>query len=46
MLPRRLRTSLLISSLVALVAQLALAAATAAATGGGDFPRRVLLTVL
>ena len=35
-----LRRSLLWSPLVALVAQLVLAAAAAAVTGGGDFPIR------
>lgn len=39
MLIRRLRNPLVWSPLVAVVAQLVLAAATAAATGGGDFPR-------
>jgi hypothetical protein len=47
MLPRRLRNPLIWSPIAAFVAQLLLAAVTAAATGGGDFPRiRVLLTVL
>ncbi|MGI8998775.1 MAG: hypothetical protein ACR2GO_03600 [Candidatus Limnocylindria bacterium] len=35
-----IRRSLLWSPLVALIAQLALAAAAAAVTGGGDFPAR------
>jgi hypothetical protein len=39
MLVRRLRNPLIWSPLVAIVAQLLLAAAVAAATGGGDFPR-------
>ena len=39
MLIRRLRNPLIWSSLIAVVAQLVLAAAVAAATGGGDFPR-------
>ena len=39
MLVRRLRHSLIWSPLVAVMAQLLLAAAVAAATGGGDFPR-------
>lgn len=39
MLIRKLRNPLAWSPLVAVVAQLVLAAATAAATGGGDFPR-------
>jgi len=39
MLIRRLRNPLIWSSLTALVAQLVLATAVAAATGGGDFPR-------
>ena len=47
MLPRRLRNPLIWSPIAALAAPLLLAAITAAATGGGDFPRfRVLLTVL
>lgn len=36
---RRLRNPLIWSPLAALAAQLAVAAITAAATGGGDFPR-------
>ena len=39
MLVRRLRNPLIWSPLVAVMAQLLLAAAVAAATGGGDFPR-------
>ena len=39
MLVRRLRNPLIWSPLVAVIAQLLLAAAVAAATGGGDFPR-------
>jgi hypothetical protein len=39
MLVRRFRTRLVWSPLVAIVAQLLLAATVAAATGGGDFPR-------
>lgn len=39
MLVRRLRNPLVWSPLVAIVAQLLLAATVAAATGGGDFPR-------
>ena len=39
MLIRRLRNPLIWSPLVAVTAQLLLAAAVAAATGGGDFPR-------
>ena len=39
MLIRRLRNPLVWAPLVATVAQLLLAAAVAAATGGGDFPR-------
>lgn len=39
MLIRRLRNPLIWSPLVAVIAQLLLAAAVAAATGGGDFPR-------
>jgi hypothetical protein len=47
MLPRRLRNPLIWSPIAALAAQLLLVAVTAAATGGGDFPRfRALLTVL
>jgi hypothetical protein len=47
MFPRRLRVPLARSPLIALAAQLMLAAATVASTGGGDFPRvRALLTVL
>jgi len=36
----RLRRSLLLSPLAALIAQLVLTAVAAAATGGGDFPIR------
>lgn len=44
---RRLRNPLIWSPIVALLAQLLLTALTAAATGGGDFPRvRGLLTLL
>jgi hypothetical protein len=44
---RRLRNPLFWSPIVALAAQLFLTAVTAAATGGGDFPRiRVLVTGL
>ena len=39
MLVRRLRNPLIWSPIVAVLAQLLLAAAVAAATGGGDFPR-------
>lgn len=39
MLVRRLRHPLVLSPIVAVIAQLLLAAAVAAATGGGDFPR-------
>lgn len=39
MLVRRLRHPLVWSPVVAIVAQLLLAATVAAATGGGDFPR-------
>jgi hypothetical protein len=39
MLVRRLRHPLMWSPVVAVVAQLLLAATVAAATGGGDFPR-------
>jgi hypothetical protein len=39
MFVRRLRNPLIWSPLVAVIAQLLLAAAVAAATGGGDFPR-------
>lgn len=39
MLPRRLRNPLIWSPVVAVIAQLLLAAAVTAATGGGDFPR-------
>jgi hypothetical protein len=47
MFPRRLRHPYIWSPIAALAAQLLLAAVTAAATGGGDFPRfRALLTVL
>jgi hypothetical protein len=47
MLPRRPRRPLILAPIAALTAQLLLAAATAAATGGGDFPRfRLLLTFL
>jgi hypothetical protein len=46
MLPR-IRICLIGSPIVALTVQLLLAAASAASTGGGDFPRfRVLLTFL
>jgi hypothetical protein len=38
MLPPRLRRPLLLSSIAALAAQLALTAVAAAVTGGGDFP--------
>ena len=45
--PRRLRIWLIWSPIAALAAQLLLASATAASTGGGDFPRlRTLLTFL
>jgi len=44
---RRLRTSLIWSPIAAVIAQVLLTAVTAAATGGGDFPRfRSLLTFL
>jgi hypothetical protein len=39
MFARRLRNPFLCSPLAAVLAQLVLAAAVAAATGGGDFPR-------
>jgi hypothetical protein len=39
MSPRRLRNPLIWSPLAAILAQLLLAAAVSAATGGGDFPR-------
>jgi hypothetical protein len=39
MFARRLRNPLVWSPIAAIIAQLALAAAVAAATGGGDFPR-------
>ena len=39
MLVRRLRNPLIWSPLVAVAMQLLLAAAVAASTGGGDFPR-------
>jgi hypothetical protein len=39
MFARRLRNPLLWSPIAAVLAQLVLAAAVAAATGGGDFPR-------
>jgi hypothetical protein len=39
MLVRRLRNPLIWSPVIAAIAQLLLAAAVAAATGGGDFPR-------
>ena len=39
MLVRRLRNPLVWSPLVAIVAQLLLAATVGASTGGGDFPR-------
>jgi hypothetical protein len=39
MVVRRLRNPLVWSPLVAILAQLLLAATVAAATGGGDFPR-------
>ena len=43
----RLRNPLTWSPVAAIIAQLLLTAVTAAATGGGDFPRfRSLLTVL
>jgi hypothetical protein len=45
--PRRIPTGLFWSPIAALAAQLLLAVATAASTGGGDFPRfRALLTIL
>ena len=44
---RRLRPPLILSSIMAIAAQLLLAGVAAAATGGGDFPRiRLLLTVI
>jgi hypothetical protein len=47
MLPRRLRSPLIWSPIAAVAAQFLLTAITAAATGGGDFPRvGGLLTVL
>jgi hypothetical protein len=47
MLHRRLRNPLIWSPIAAILAQLLLTAVTAAATGGGDFPRfRALLTIL
>jgi hypothetical protein len=47
MLRRRLRNPLIWSPIAAILAQLLLAAVTAAATGGGDFPRiHHLLTIL
>jgi hypothetical protein len=39
MFARRLRNPLVLSPIGAVIAQLVLAAAVAAATGGGDFPR-------
>jgi hypothetical protein len=45
MLRRRLPYSLLVSPIAAMALQLLLAAVAAAATGGGDFPSRVFLTV-
>ena len=45
--PRRLRIWLIWAPIAALAAQLLLAAATAASTGGGDFPRlQALMTFL
>ncbi len=44
--PHRLRNPLIWSPIAAIAFQLLLAAVTAAATGGGDFPRRFALTVL
>jgi hypothetical protein len=47
MRPRRLRIWLIWPALAAVAAQLLPAAATAASTGGGDFPRlQALLTFL
>ncbi len=47
MLHRRLRNPLIWSPIAAVLAQLLLSAAVAAATGGGDFPRvRSLLAIL
>jgi hypothetical protein len=47
MQPHRLRAGLIRSVMAAVAAQLLLSAATAASTGGGDFPRfRVLITFL
>jgi hypothetical protein len=44
---RRLRIWVILSPIAALATQLLLATATAASSGGGDFPRfRVLLTVV
>ena len=39
MLPNRLRRPLFLSPIAAILAQLLLSAAVAAATGGGDFPK-------
>ena len=39
MLPSRLRRPLIWSPIAAILAQLLLSSAVAAATGGGDFPR-------
>ena len=39
MLPPRVRNPLIWSPIAAILAQLLFAAVTAAATGGGDFPR-------
>jgi hypothetical protein len=45
--PRPLRARAICSAMAAVAAQLLLSAATAASTGGGDFPRfRVLITFL
>jgi hypothetical protein len=47
MLHRRLRNPLIWAPIAAILPQLLLTAVTAAATGGGDFPRiRSLLTML
>lgn len=45
MLRRRFPYSLLVSPIAAVALQLVLTAVAAAATGGGDFPPRVFLTV-
>jgi hypothetical protein len=45
MLRRRLPYQFLLSPIAALAIQLVLATVAAAATGGGDFPPRVFLTV-